>query len=147
MPAPAALPAVERGDMKLLGWMGEEAQWQLGVLLTSAKNAAGRPDLVERFLRAYRKGTRDFHDAFTGPEGQRQDEKTAPEMLAIVAKITDQTTAQVASGIVYADAEARLNVKDVLHQIDWFKSQGMVKPAIDGRAIIDQRYVVPLPGP
>ncbi len=146
MPATAAIPAVQRGDMKLLGWMGDEAQWQLGVLLTSTKNATNRPELVERYLRAYRKGTRAFHDAFTGADGKRQDQPTAPEILAVLAKVTGQTPAQLASGIVYADPEARLNVKDVLHQIDWFKSQGMVKAEVKGEAMIDQRYVVPLPG-
>jgi hypothetical protein len=38
-----------------------------------------------------------------------------------------------------------LDVKDVLHQIDWFKSQSMVKAGVDARSIIDTRYVVPLP--
>jgi hypothetical protein len=36
-------------------------------------------------------------------------------------------------------------VKDVLRQIDWFKSQGMVKPGVDAASVIDTRYVVPLP--
>jgi NitT/TauT family transport system substrate-binding protein len=146
MPATAAIPAVQRGDMKLLGWMGDEAQWQLGVLLTSTKNATNRPEFVERYLRAYRKGTRAYHDAFTGPDGKRHDEASAPEILAVLAKVTGQTPEQLASGIVYADVDARLNVKDVLHQIDWFKSQGMVKAEVDGQAMIDKRYVVPLPG-
>jgi hypothetical protein len=45
------------------------------------------------------------------------------------------------------DPEGRLDVKDVLKQIDWFKSQGMVKPGIDAPAVIDMRYVVALPEP
>src|SRR5215469_4801379 len=112
IPATATIPAVQRGDMKLLGWMGDEAQFQLGILLTSTKNATSRPDLVERYLRAYRQGTRAYHDAFTGPDGKRQDQASAPEILAVLAKVTGQTPEQLASGIVYADPEARLNVKD-----------------------------------
>ena len=146
IPATAAIPAVQRGDMKLLGWMGDEAQFQLGILLTSTRNATSRPDLVARYLRAYRQGTRAYHDAFTGPDGKRQDQARAPEILGLLAKVTGQTPEQIASGIVYADPEARLNVKDVLHQIDWFKSQGMVKPEVKGEAMIDERYVVALPG-
>jgi NitT/TauT family transport system substrate-binding protein len=147
MPATAALPAVGRGDMKLLGWMGDEAQWQLGVLLTSTKNANNRRELIERYLRAYRQGTRAYHDAFTGPGEKRQDQAAAPEILAILAKITGQKPEQLAPGIVYADTDARLNVKDVLHQIDWFKSQGMVKAEVDGKAMLDMRYIKPLPAP
>jgi hypothetical protein len=35
-------------------------------------------------------------------------------------------------------------VKDVLHQIEWFKSQRMIPANTDGNSIIDKRYVVPL---
>jgi hypothetical protein len=31
----------------------------------------------------------------------------------------------------------------VLHQIAWYKSQGMVKGEVDGAAIMDPRYVLP----
>ncbi len=35
---------------------------------------------------------------------------------------------------------------DVLRQIAWYKSQGMVQADVDGNAIIDSRYAVSLPG-
>ncbi len=34
----------------------------------------------------------------------------------------------------------------VMHQIDWYEAQGMVKPETDGTKIVDKRYVVALPG-
>ena len=143
--AASLLPAVQRGDVKLLGWVGDETLWQVAVAFVSTKTADSRADLVTRFLRAYRKGTRDYHDAFVGPDGKRADGPTAPQILAIIAKYLGQTPAQVAPEIPYIDRDARLDVKDVLHQIAWFKSQGMVKGEVDGDAIIDKRYVVPLP--
>jgi hypothetical protein len=36
-------------------------------------------------------------------------------------------------------------VADVLHQIAWFKEQGMLKLDGTGEEIIDKRYVVPMP--
>jgi len=36
-------------------------------------------------------------------------------------------------------------VTDVLRQIAWYKSQGFVKPEVDGAKIIDMRYVQALP--
>jgi hypothetical protein len=47
--------------------------------------------------------------------------------------------------VSYDDPQARLDVRDVLRQADWYKSQGMVKPDIDGQRAIDTRYVMPLP--
>ena len=50
-------------------------------------------------------------------------------------------------GIAYDDPEARLDVKDILHQIAWFEAQGMVKGRFDPMSVIDTRYAIPLPGP
>ena len=80
-------------------------------------------------------------------EPGRTDRDLHVGVTAILAKITGQKPEQLAPGIVYADTDARLNVKDVLHQIDWFKSQGMVKAEVDGKAMLDMRYIKPLPAP
>jgi len=143
--ATLVIPAAEHGDVKLLGWVGDETPWQFAVLLTATKTANDRRDTVERFLRAYKKGARDYYEAFTGPDGKRQDGPTAPQILALIAKFTGQPAERIETGISYVDPEARLDVKDILHQIAWYKSQGMVKGEVDGDAIIDKRYVVPLP--
>ena len=57
-----------------------------------------------------------------------------------------QPATRLQTGIAYVDPEARLDVKDVLHQIDWFKSQGMVPADAKSDGVIDKRYVVALPG-
>jgi NitT/TauT family transport system substrate-binding protein len=138
-------PALERGELKLLGWCGDETPWQLGAVFTATRTADARGPLVERFLRAYRKGVRDFHDAFTGPDETRRDGPTAPATLDILAKYVGQDRAQLELGIAYYDAEARLDVTDILRQIDWYQSQGLLKGKVDGESLIDKRYVVPLP--
>jgi len=142
--ATVVVPAAEHGDVKLLGWAGDETPWQFAVLVTGTKTANDRPATVERFLRAYKKGARDYHDAFTGAGETRHDGPTAPAILALIAKFTGQPAERIATGISYVDAQARLDVRDVLHQIAWYKSQGMVKGEVDGDQIIDKRYVIPL---
>lgn len=142
---PAVASTIQNGDVRVLGWVGDETRWQVAAVFTATKTADQRSDIVARFLRAYRHGVRDYHDAFTGPGEIRQDGPTAPEIVAIIAKYTGLTAEDVKLGITYFDPDARLDVKDVLHQIAWFKSQGMVKPEIDGESVIDKRYVIPLP--
>ena len=46
--------------------------------------------------------------------------------------------------IAYVDPDARLDVKDLQNQVDWYVSQGMLKTRIDVNTVIDKRYVVPL---
>ncbi len=142
-----ALQVVDHGDGKLLGWVGDETPWQLAVVWTSAKTANEHPDTVARFLRAYRRGMQAYHDAFIGPDERRRDGPGADEAAAIIAKYTGLSVDLIKGGIGYDDAQARLDVNDVRHQIAWYKSQGMVRPDVDAEAVIDKRYVIPLPQP
>jgi NitT/TauT family transport system substrate-binding protein len=144
-PASAALPAIQKGDVKLLGYPGDEVPTQGGAMIVTTKTADERGDVIKRYIRGLRKGTRAYHDAFIGPDEKPQMGPTAPEMLAIIAKYTQQPVAQIGHALAYVDADARLDVKDVLRQIAWYKSEGMIKGEVDGDKIIDKRYVVPLP--
>jgi NitT/TauT family transport system substrate-binding protein len=145
VPATAILPPIERGDVKLLGWAGDEVSWQLSVIVTGAKTADGNSDLVQRFLRALRKGMRDYHDAFTGAGETRSDEPSAPALYAMLATFTGQTPAQIRNSIAYLDPEARVDAQDIAHQIAWFKAQGMIKGELDPARFIDARYALTLP--
>jgi len=141
-----AIPIIDRGEVKLLGWTGDETPWQLGACFVGTKTATARADMVEHFLRAYRKGAREYHDAFTGPGEKRVDGAEADAVAAVIAKYTGLSPAQVKTGIVYVDGEARLDVKDVAHQIDWYRSQGLIKAPVDMDSFIDKRFVLPLAG-
>lgn len=139
-----AVPAIGRGDVHLIGWTGSEISYQAGGLYVSSKTADTRRPMIEAFLRAFRKGAQDYHDAFTGPDETRQDQPTADATAAIIARNTGQSSDDVKRTVSYDDPQARLDVKDVLRQVAWYKSQGLVKPDIDGQRAIDTRYVMPL---
>ncbi|HXQ53296.1 MAG TPA: ABC transporter substrate-binding protein [Stellaceae bacterium] len=138
--------ALAAGNAKLIGFVGDETPWQLGAAFTATRTADDKRDRVMRFLAAYKKGVAEYHDAFIGPDERRLDGPTSPDVLAIVAKYMGETPEKAHQAIAYYDREARLDVKDVLHQIAWYKAQGLVKGEVDGATLIDRRYVVPLPG-
>ncbi|MGH7091666.1 MAG: ABC transporter substrate-binding protein, partial [Stellaceae bacterium] len=50
LPATNVVPAEQRGDLKILGWVGDEAPWQFGLAYTSTKAANDRHETVEKFL-------------------------------------------------------------------------------------------------
>ena len=143
--ATAATPLLQRGTVKLIAWSGDETPYQAVVIFTSTRNADTRRSVVERFLNAYRKAAHDYAAAFVGADGKRTNGPTAPEIAKIIAKYSGLTPEQVALGIAYDDPDARLDEKDVLNQIAWFRSQGMVKNDFEARSVIDPRYAVPLP--
>jgi NitT/TauT family transport system substrate-binding protein len=141
-----SLPIIAKGEAKLLGWVGDETPWQMGAIFTATKTADERGDTVKRFLAGFRKGAREYHAAFTGADGSRQDGPTGPEIAALIARHLAQPTPQVEASIAFVDPELTLDVKDILHQIAWYKSQGMVKGPGDGERLIDKRYVVDAAG-
>ena len=143
-PVTPVMPAITRGDAKLLGYSGDEAQWQLGTIQAASKTADTRRDFVERFLRAYRKSVADYDDAFVDASGKRRNGPNAQEDLAIMAKYLDQPAAAIEPALGYVNRDGKLDVQDIARQIAWYKAQGMVKPDVDGASFIDKRYVIPL---
>jgi NitT/TauT family transport system substrate-binding protein len=136
-------PLLQRDGAKLLGFVGDEAPWQFAVIITSTKTARDKPDTVERWLKAFRNATRDYHDAFTNAQEKREDQPSAPAILTIMAKYLHQTAEQIRPGIGYVDPDARLDVKDIHRQVDWLEAQGLVKGKVDADTIIASRYIIP----
>jgi NitT/TauT family transport system substrate-binding protein len=86
----------------------------------------------------------DYDGAFVDENGKRRNGPNAKEDLAIMAKYLDQPPEAIERALGYVNADGKLDVADILRQIAWYKSQGMVKPAVDGASFIDNRYVVAL---
>ncbi len=145
IPVTYAMPSIQHGDAKLLGWVGDYTPWQVAAVFASTKATNDRSDMLNRFLRASLRGVKDYCDAFIGPDAKLRFGPTAPEVLTIIAKYTGQHEADIKLGITYLDPQARIDVKDVGHQIAWFRAQGMVKGDFDANSVIDKRYAIPLP--
>jgi len=142
--ATPGLAAFDKGEAKLLGWVGDETPWQIGGVFVSTSTADGRPEFLERFLRAYIRGARDYYAAFSGPDGKRRDGPTAPAVLAIIAKYVGLPSATLHFGIGYVDPDARLDIADIERQIAWYHAQNMLKANFTGADVIDRRYAKPL---
>ena len=146
-PVTPTMALLSRNDAHLLGWVGDEAPYsQANTAFTSTKIANEKRDTVERFLRAFKRGAKDYHDAFADDQEHRRNGPTADAIIAILAKYTKQKIDTIETAIPWLDAQLRLDSKDVRHQIEWFTEQGQMKGKVDAAQIIDKRYVVPLPG-
>ncbi len=68
-----------------------------------------------------------------------------PDIVGYLAKYVGQSSGEIKLGMPFADVDARLDVNDVRRQIDWYKSQNLLKSQVDADDLIDKRYVIPLP--
>jgi NitT/TauT family transport system substrate-binding protein len=139
------VPMIDAGDAKMIGWLSDEVRYQSAITFVSTRTATQKRDMVERFLRAFRKGARDYHDAFTGPGEVRKDGPTAPEILSIIAKYTGQTPEQIEFAIAYCPSNGGLDTQDIKKQVDWFVGEGLLKGPISVETVVDRSFYSELP--
>jgi NitT/TauT family transport system substrate-binding protein len=144
LPGTVATPLVARGAAHLLGWVGDETPWQLGAVFAGRKTIADRGAVLASFLKAYRRGVHEFHDAFLvkASDGSAKPGAKAAEMLAIIARYTGQRPEQIQNAIPYIDPEGRLLVRDIYHQVAWYQSQGLVDKGIDVPGMLDYSLLI-----
>lgn len=141
------------GQAQIIGWYSELDEQQLGALFASPKTLANRPEIVTKFLKAYRRGAADYAAVMShyGLGGKLvsnvKSRKAAAEIARYVYPGTPRAAAVTAveQGAYYMDAEARLDSADLARQFDWFKAQGLVKPDAEFAKVLDMKRVVELP--
>jgi NitT/TauT family transport system substrate-binding protein len=146
LPATPALPLLDRGVIKRLGWASDLVPgWMGAVAFTSTKHADYDSDLVKRFMTAFRHGSKDYHDAFAGKDNKRQDNAQTPAMLELLSKFTGIPAPLIDRAVPYIDGEGRVVMSDLAHQIAWYRSQRLMKAALDPKTIVDTRYAILMP--
>jgi NitT/TauT family transport system substrate-binding protein len=146
LPATPALPLLDHGTIKLLGWVSDLTPgWMGAVAFTSTKMTLENDDIVRRFLIAYRKGSRDYHDAFASKDNKRQDNATTPDMLELLSRFTRIPTALIDRAVPYLDGQGRVVMADLAHQIAWYKAHGMMKADLSPEDIVDRRFTLVMP--
>jgi len=143
LPATVATPLVSGGKAHLLGWVGDETPWQLGASFATRRMIVEHRPALVAFIAAYRRGARDFYDAFLAKDAQGEPKPGAAqaEMTAIIAKYTGQPADQVKGAIPFIDPDGRLLVQDIYHQVAWYQAQGLVDKAVDAKSIIDLSFI------
>jgi NitT/TauT family transport system substrate-binding protein len=146
MPSTPTLNPVAKGEIKRVAWVGDVTpDWMGAALFTGTKTANERGDMVKRFLVAYRHGTRDYHNAFSTPDEKRKDGPDAPAMLKILSDFAGVPEKAIDAATPFIDRDARINVRDVAHQISWYSAQGLLKGEIKAEDLVDMRYAITTP--
>lgn len=140
-----AKPLAAAGAWHIIGNVADYIpDYQVTVVFTSAENAANEREKSEAFLRAFSKGAADFNaalvDKTAGDDG-------AEEMIKLVHKYvyTDRPYKKAApsirNGAMRISIDAALNTTSVQDQLDWFKSEKLVKDTITIDTLVDMTYI------
>ena len=141
----AALPYIDvaRRAEKLGGAavlrLGDAVEWQEGGVVASAQTIESHRPLVEKFMRAYLRGTVDYDITFL----QRDDEGTMlpgqnyGTYLEMIADRTGVAPALLQLVLPYCDRLGRLDAGDVKRQIAFWQGKGLVGRQVSSANLFD----------
>jgi NitT/TauT family transport system substrate-binding protein len=145
--ASMAKPLAASGQAHILAWAGDIVPYQLTAVFTTPAMISGKPELLKHFAAAYQRGVADYREAFLRLDADGQpviDAKTEaaiPLLANYVFTGDPDARRKILAGVGYYDAGGALDVTDVLDQVRWFRSQGLVKGDSDPASMLDTRFL------
>ena len=149
--APVARPALESGEAKLIGWVGDIVPYQLTAVFTTRATIEKRAAMLHAFAAAYKRGVNAYRDAFLrmGANGRPIHDAATDAAIPLIEKYVftgdPDAAAKITEGLGYYDADGALDVRDVIAQLRWFEAQGLVKGEADPKTLIDTSFLPVLP--
>ncbi len=140
-----AKPLDKSGKVHIIGSISDYLpNYQVTVVFTSADNAANNRETTEAFLRAFSKGAADFNAALVD---KSEGDAAAEEMIKLVHKYVyadrpyEKAAPSIRNGAMRISPDAAMNVTSIKDQLDWFKSEKLVKDSITFDTLVDTSYV------
>ena len=140
-----AKPLQRAGAGKIIGWLRDYApDYQISILITSAKNIQQKPELVKKFLRAYAKGIAEFNRVMLN---QKKDPAETEAMVKLIHKYVyksrpyEKAARSIKAGAMYLNPGAALNTSSVARQLKWHQSQGFVPKTLTVKQVVDTSFV------
>jgi NitT/TauT family transport system substrate-binding protein len=111
---------------------------QVAVVLYGPKFLADRPELAKKFMLAYLKAIRYYHDAFAKRDAAKR--KDAIQILAHNTAVKDQALYEkmVMPGL---DFNGHVSLDALNFQQNWFLAKGTQKTRVDMSKVVDHQYV------
>jgi NitT/TauT family transport system substrate-binding protein len=123
--------------------LSDFAQWQQGVVFTTARNIAARRNLIDRFMRAYQRATADYQlnflsyddggDFIPGPGYNRY--------LNFIAHEVQISAGMLAVTKTYCDRRANLDVADIEKQVRFWQDQGRLGKSVAATDLLDLSFI------
>ncbi|MBI1202065.1 MAG: ABC transporter substrate-binding protein [Rhodopseudomonas sp.] len=146
VPSNYARNLMTTNQAKLVAWVSDLDETQLGALFVSIKVLQSRRTTVEKFLRAYRRGAADYYSSLMRHDnhGRRISNTRSHEAAGVIARYVypgkNGGSAVVEADAYYLDSDARIDAADLTRQIDWYRTQGLIDRKFDARTMMDLSF-------
>jgi NitT/TauT family transport system substrate-binding protein len=139
-----AKPLDQGGAVHIIGNVSDYIpNYQVTVVFTSADNADNKREQSKAFLRAFSKGAADFNAALID---KTAGEKAAEDMVKLIHKYVytdrpyEKAAPSIRNGAMRVSENAALNLDSVQDQLDWMKSENLIKDSITINTLVDDFY-------
>lgn len=112
----------------LLAWTGDEVPEQQGIICASPQTLARKHDTMQRFMRAYVDGARQYHDVFNQVDTNGVPVKGADyaALVDIIARYANIKPTEAEAQVAYIIPDLQPDRSDIMRQIAFWQQQGMV---------------------
>lgn len=140
-----AKPLADAGAVKIIGAVADYLpNYQVTTVFTSAKNASDKADQNSAFLKAFAKGAADFNAALvdkTAGKAAHDDMVRLIHKYVYADKSYEEAAPGIINGAMRINEGAAMNLESIKDQLEWFKSEGLVKDSINIDTVVDSSYV------
>ncbi|MCK8779501.1 ABC transporter substrate-binding protein [Rhizobium sp. NTR19] len=136
---------IREGAAKKIGLVSDYApDYQVTTAFTSSKNAAENRELTQSFINAYTKAIDDYNAAFVDKTASAEEQDALAKLVyKYIEKDSPYEVAKqnLIEGAMRINKGLALSLNSCTEQLEWFKSEGMVKDAISSEQLFDTSYV------
>ncbi|MCZ2721382.1 ABC transporter substrate-binding protein [Marinomonas sp. 15G1-11] len=140
-----AKPLDAAGAVHIIGNVADYIpNYQVTTVFTSADHAANKAETTKAFLRAFSRGAADFNEALVD---KTAGEAASEDMIKLIHKYVyadrpyEKAAPSIRNGAMRISANAALNMESVQDQLDWFKSEKLIKDSITIDTLVDASYL------
>lgn len=140
-----AKPLAKGGAVHIIGNVADYIPgYQVTTVFTSADNAANERAKTEAFLAAFAKGAADFNAALVD---KTAGDAATEDMVKLIHKYVyadrpyEKAAPSIINGAMRINAGAAMNKASIQDQVDWFKSEKLVKDSVSYDMLVDSSYV------
>jgi len=140
-----AKPLSKAGAVHIIGDVADYLpNYQVTTVFTSADNAAKERAQTEAFLSAFSRGAADFNAALVD---KTAGDAAAEDMVKLIHKYVyvdrpyEKASVSIRNGAMRINEGAAMNATSIRDQLDWFKSEKLVKDSVGFETLVDASYV------
>jgi NitT/TauT family transport system substrate-binding protein len=143
LPFTTALKLRDAGKGAAILRISDLAQRQQGVVFAPAQTIQADRPLVEKFVRAYRRGVAEYDMTFQqrGDEGDVLPGPHFDDYLVLIARRAKRPPELLKYALPYCDHLARLDVTDIGTQLRFWQDEGMVDKRVATADLLDLTFL------